>query len=108
LNFEPVGLSGRLAVPSRATIPSPGQLLGGGAAAIVGQVGLADCSGRHPVGHVLVPVMASGDPVDVQDNGLVNLEASNGPALVTDGQVVVAALDHYQGRDEVGQVHGWT
>ena len=68
----------------------------------MGQVGLADCSGRHPVGHVLVPVMAAGDPVDVQDNGLVNLEASNGPALVTDGQVVVAALDHYQGRDEIG------
>jgi hypothetical protein len=45
--------------------------------------------------------MAAGDPVDVQDNGLVDLEASNGSALVANRQVVVAALDHYQGRDEV-------
>jgi len=63
----------------------------------VGQVGLADCSGRHPVGHVLVPVLTAGDPVDVQDNRAVDLEASNGPALVTDGQVVVAAFYDHQG-----------
>ena len=63
----------------------------------MGQVGLADCSGLHPVGHVLPSVMASGDPVDVQDNGLVDLEASNGPALVTDGQVVIAAFYDHQG-----------
>jgi hypothetical protein len=41
--------------------------------------------------------MAAGDPVDVQDNGLVDLEASNGSALVTDGQVVVAAFYDHQG-----------
>ena len=49
-----------------------------------------------------MPIVAAGDPVNIDHNGLVNLEAANGPALVTDGQVVVAALDHYQGRDEVG------
>jgi hypothetical protein len=41
--------------------------------------------------------MAAGDPIYVQDNGLVNLEASNGPALVTDGQVVIAAFYDHQG-----------
>jgi hypothetical protein len=41
--------------------------------------------------------MAAGNAVDVQDNGLVNLKASNGPALVTDGQVVIAAFYDHQG-----------
>jgi hypothetical protein len=41
--------------------------------------------------------MAAGDPVDVQDNGLVDLEASNGSALVTDCHVVVAAFYDHQG-----------
>jgi hypothetical protein len=45
----------------------------------------------------LVPVVAPGDPVHVQDNSLVDLEASNGAALVTDGQVVVAAFYDHQG-----------
>jgi hypothetical protein len=44
-----------------------------------------------------MPVMAAGDPVDVQDNRAVDLKASNGPALVTDGQVVVAAFYDHQG-----------
>ena len=66
------------------------------------QVGLADCSGLRSVGHVLVSVMAPSESVHIDHNGLVNLEAANGSALITDGQVVVAALDQHQGRDEVG------
>ena len=102
-NFVPINLSGLLFLMSLGTaVPYPGLLLGALALAIVRQVGLADCSGCCAVGHVLVSVMAAGDPVHIDHNGLVNLEAANGSALVTDGQVVVAALDHYQGRDEVG------
>lgn len=97
-DFVPIGLGGLLLVVSLGTaVPDPSLLLGCLALAVVGQVGLADCSGCHPVGHVLMPIMASGDSVDVQDNGLVDLEASNGPALVTDGQVVVAAFYDHQG-----------
>ena len=98
-DLGPVVLGRRFAVPSRSPIPSPSQLLGGGAAAVVGQVGLADCSGCRAVGHVLVPIVAPGESVHIDHNGLVNLEASNGSALVTDGQIVPAGLHDDQGRD---------
>jgi hypothetical protein len=84
LNLRPIDHRRRLAISSRAPIPSPSQLLGAGAAAVVLQVGLADSTGLHPVGHVLVAVVAAGDPVHVQDNGLVDLKAADGSALVTD------------------------
>ena len=85
LYTAPVSHRRSLAVPSRSPIPSPSQLLGRAALAIVRQVGLADCSGCCAVGHVLMAVMAPGESVHIDHNGLVNLEASNGSALVTDG-----------------------
>jgi len=72
-NFVPIGLGGRLAVPSRAPIPSPGQLLGSGAAAVVGQVGLADRPGLYPVGHGLPTVVRPGDPVYILHHTAVDL-----------------------------------
>jgi hypothetical protein len=65
----------------------------------VGKIGLADRTGLHPVGHLLPLVVAAGDPVHVQDNSPVDLEASDGSALITDCHVVVAAFYDDQGTD---------
>ena len=86
LNLPPVSFSRRLFLVSLGTaVPYPGLLLGGLAFAVVRQVGLADCSGRHAVGHLGVAVVAPGESVHIDHNGLVNLEAANGSALITDG-----------------------
>ena len=66
------------------------------------QVGLADCAGRHPVGHVLMSVVAPGDPVHVLHHAAVDLQGAYGASIVADGLIVAGGLDDDQGRDEVG------
>ena len=69
------------------------------------QVSLADRPGLCAVGHVLVPVVAAGDPVHVQHHGAVDLERADGLAVVSDGVVTATGFHGDQCGDEVGEVH---
>ena len=101
-DLVPVGLGGLLLVARRTAIPPPGKLLGARAAAVVLEVGLAHRPSLRPVGHVLVPVVTAGDPVDIEHNSLVDLQRPDGLAVVADGHVVAGAFDDDQSADEVG------
>ncbi len=57
------------------------------------QVSLAHRPSRHPVGHVLVPVMAPGESVHILHHAAVDLQGTNGASVVADGLIVAGGLD---------------